>query len=215
MFQVPGVLGRSCLHQLSRAAFSLCCPFAIWPCQRGEFHQGQASFPHPRHNPRTQTWQECLHTICSMRGYLSLQGDYPEWVTAGPAPRAGPSAAPHWKSSRSMVQHLPGLCGDSQQVKTRAKLSSSDGQRMKSSSLQGKGFHPQSGLFADSASSIIIAGLIPTLPTRQLPLWRLHSDGADCKAQSQGYCKAQSQEYCIAILQIARYNLFFSLRGSN
>lgn len=66
----------------------------------------------------TQTWQECLHTICSVRGKegtcLCRETTQNGEVTVGSAPRAGPSAAPHLSSSTSMVQHLPGLRGDSQ-----------------------------------------------------------------------------------------------------
>lgn len=200
---MPGVLGRVCLHQLSRAAFSPCSPFAIRPCQRGEFHQGQASFPHPGHNPPTWTWQECFHMdllhvregegTCLCKG-TTQNGE----VTVGSAPTAGPSAAPRLNSGWSMVQHLPSLCGDSQASQNQSKM-------IFIWWVQDEGFSPgpefpSSWWFADSAS-IIVTALIPTLPTRQLSPCRLHRDVADCKAQSQ--------EYCTGILQIARYNLFF------
>lgn len=78
------------------------------------------------------------------------------------------------------------------QAKTRAKLSSSGGQRMKSCSLQG---HP-----------VFILKVVCRLCIHCHYCAHSHTV---YKAQSQGYCKAHSQEYCIGILQIARYNLFY------
>ena len=108
------MLGRACLHQLSRDAFSLCCPFAIRPCRRGDFPHTPATIRPLGHGRNVCTW------ICSVggkeRGPASAGGlprEESSQEASSPA-AAGPGAAPRLNSGWQMVQHLPGLHEDSQ-----------------------------------------------------------------------------------------------------
>lgn len=188
-------------ESLPSSAFQSCFLPVLSLCHQA-MPKGQASLPPPGHNPPTWAWQECLHTICSMRGKerapacreTTQNGE----VTVGSAPRAGPSAAQHLNSSWSMVPHLPGLSDDSQASQNQSETVFI-------------WWAEDEGLFSPGTVSILTVVCRFCIhhhyrahshtAYKTITPCRLHRDIADCKAQSQ--------EYCIGILQIARYNLFF------